>query len=134
MGKIKNEMATRCELALMGKVIPCNNDEVQMMTCYIIDAIGKDSDKLVDILEQIQRYNKQNEVKYLVCNTVMGMKCVTYLIDAHDGETPEPFKEDYDSGYPASFCYTFNTDIDWCSEFGDCFFEKREDGYYHRVS
>lgn len=51
MGKIKNEMATRCELALMGKVIPCNNDEVQMMTCYIIDAIGKDSGKLVDILE-----------------------------------------------------------------------------------
>lgn len=134
MGKIKNEMATRCELALMGKVIPCNNDEVQMMTCYILDAIGKDSGKLVDILEQIQRYNKQNEVKYLVCNTVMGMKCITYLIDTNDGETPKPFKEDYGSGYPASFCYTFNTDSDWCSEFGDCFFEKREDGYYHRVS
>lgn len=136
MSKIKNEMATRCELALMGKVVPVNsNDEVQMMTCYLLDAMGKDSSKCVDILENaIQKYSKENEVKYLVCNTVMDMKCITYLIDTHDGETPAPLEEDYGSGYPASFCYVFNTDCDWCSEFGDSFFEKRSDGYYHRVS
>lgn len=82
MSKVKSEMATRCELALMGKVVPVNsNDEVQMMTCYLLDAMGRDSSKCVDILENaICKYSKTNEVKYLVCNTVMGMKCITYLL------------------------------------------------------
>lgn len=140
MSKVKSEMATRCELALMGKVVPVNsNDEVQMMTCYLLDAMGRDSSKCVDILENaICKYGKTNEVKYLVCNTVMGMKCITYLLActfANGAEKfPAPFEEDYGSGYPSAFCYVFNTESDWCSEFGDVFFEKKSDGYYHRVS
>lgn len=135
MSKMKSEMATRCELALMGKVVPCKNDEVQMMTEYIFSAIGKDPNKLVNILDNaIQKYSKENEVKYIVCNTIMDMKCISYLIDTHEEGEPAPFEEDYGSGYPASFCYVFNTDCDWCSEFGDSFFEKRSDGYYHKVS
>lgn len=140
MSKMKNEMATRCELALMGKVVPCTTDEVQSMTEYIFSAIGKDPDKLVDIVENaIQKYSKSNEVKYIVCNTLMGdMKCITYLLestsDDEDERFPAPFSEDYGTGYPSAFCYVFNTDNDWCSEFGDCFFEKKNDGYYHRVS
>ena len=139
MSKVKSEMATRCELALMGKVVPVNsNDEVQMMTCYLLDAMGRDSSKCVDILENaICKYQK-NEVKYLVCNTVMGMKCITYLLastsDNEEEKFPAPFEEDYGSGYPCAFCYVFNTEIDWCSEFGDCFFYKKTDGFYHRVS
>ena len=98
MGKVKSEMATRCELALMGKVVPVNsNDEVQMMTCYLLDAMGRDSSKCVDILENaICKYQK-NEVKYLVCNTVMGMKCITYLLastsDNEEEKFPAPFEE-----------------------------------------
>ena len=140
MSKVKSEMATRCELALMGKVVPVNsNDEVQMMTCYLLDAMGRDSSKCVDILENaICKYSKTNEVKYLVCNTVMGMKCITYLLasnsDNEEEKFPAPFEEDYGSGYPSAFCYVFNTKSDWCSEFGDAFFEKKSDGYYHRVS
>lgn len=140
MSKVKSEMATRCELALMGKVVPVNsNDEVQMMTCYLLDAMGIDSSKCVDILENaICKYSKTNVVKYLVCNTVMGMKCITYLLastsDDEEEKFPAPFEEDYGSGYPSAFCYVFNTENDWCSEFGDAFFEKKSDGYYHRVS
>lgn len=139
MSKVKSEMATRCELALMGKVVPVNsNSEVQAMTEYLISAMGNDPSKLVDILENaICKYQK-NEVKYLVCNTVMGMKCITYLLastsDDEEEKYPAPFEEDYGSGYPSAFCYVFNTESDWCSEFGDCFFEKRSDGYYHRAS
>lgn len=97
MSKVKSEMATRCELALMGKVVPVNsNDEVQMMTCYLLDAMGRDSSKCVDILENaICKYSKTNEVKYLVCNTVMGMKCITYLLastsDNEEEKFPAPF-------------------------------------------
>lgn len=139
MSKITKEQATRCELAMMGKVVTCTNEEVQTMTSYIYEAMGNDSSKLVDILENaIQRYCK-NEVKYLVCNKVHGMKCITYLLaspeDADEEDKyPAPFEEDYGSGYPCAFCYVFNTESDWCSEFGDCFFEKQSDGYYHRVS
>lgn len=133
--RIKREQATRCELALMGKVVPCTSDEVQVMTEYIMSAMGKDTTKLVDLMNTtIRRYNKANEVTHIVCNTVMDMPCITYLIDAHDGETPAPFVEDYGTGHPCAFCFVFNTESDWFSEFGDCFFEKREDGFYHRVS
>lgn len=141
MSKVKQEMETRCELAMMGKVVEVrSNDEVQPMTQYIVTALKgeEQADKLVDILENaIQKYCK-NEVKYLVCNTVQGMKCITYLLDGsnldEEERYPAPFEEDYGSGYPCAFCYVFNTEVDWCSEFGDCFFEKRADGYYHRVS
>lgn len=139
MGKMKQEMATRCELAMMGKVVTCNNDEVQSMTEYIFSAMGKDASNLVNILEDtIQKYSKDNNVKHLVCNTVMDMKCITYLLESSSDDEeeryPAPFEEDYGSGYPCAFCFVFNTDSDWCSEFGDCFFEKKSDGYYHRVS
>lgn len=142
MGKMKSEMATRCELAMMGKVIPVNdNSEVQAMTEYIARTIKGDdyANNLVDILENaICRY-QENKVKFLVCNTVMDMPCITYLLDSgvdKDDEDyyPAPFEEDYGSGYPCAFCYVFNLDSDWCSEFGDCFFEKKRDGYYHRAS
>ena len=139
MSKMKRDLETRCELAMMGKVVPCTTDEVQMMTKYILGAFGIDTNnKLVDIVENaIQKYHK-NEVKYIVCNTVQGMNCITYLLDGsnldEEERYPAPFEEDYGSGYPCAFCYVFNTEVDWCSEFGDCFFEKRADGYYHRVS
>lgn len=139
--KINNDVATRCELALMGKVVPCTTEEVFEMTKYILSAIGKDPEELSlnFVEESIQKYHK-NEVKYLVCNTVMGMKCITYLLDSgiEDEEDedyyPAPFVEDYGTGYPCAFCYVFNTECDWCSEFGDSFFQKRADGFYHRVS
>lgn len=140
MSKIKSEMATRCELAMMGLVIPVNdNSEVQAMTEYIITVVKGDASNLVDILENaICKYN-DNKVKYLVVNRLHGMPCITYLLDSgvdkdHEDYYPAPFEEDYGSGYPASFCYVFNLESDWCSEFGDCFFQKQRDGYYHRVS
>lgn len=142
MSKIKSEMATRCELAMMGKVVPVNDySEVQAMTEYITTVIKgeKYTEKLVDILKNgINRFH-ENKVKYLVVNKVMGMPCITYLLDSgvskdHEDYYPAPFEEDYGTGYPASFCYVFNLESDWCSEFGDCFFEKKSDGYYHRAS
>lgn len=142
MSRIKDEMATRCELAMMGKVVPVNdNSEVQAMTVYIVSALkGEDTaSKLVDILDNAINHYHENLVKYLVCNTVQGMPCITYLLDSgvdEDDEDyyPAPFKEDYGTGCPCAFCYVFNIDVDWCSEFGDCFFKKRADGFYHRVS
>ena len=139
MSKITKEMATRCELALMGKVVPVNsNDEVQGMTEYILSAMGREKSLIEDFVNKsINRYG-QNNVKYLVCNTVMDMKCITYLLESGSDDPeetyPAPFEEDYGTGTPCSFCYVFNTESDWCSEFGDCFFEKKSDGYYHRVS
>lgn len=144
--KIKSEMATRCELAMMGKVVPVNNNsEVQVMTEYILRAMGMfDADSPQDIFhEEINKYSKagfENNVKYLVTNTVEGMRCITYLLENEDKDPegdyyyPAPFEEDYGSGFPSAFCYVYNVDCDWCSELGDCFFEKQSDGFYHRAS
>lgn len=140
MSRIKDEMATRCELALMGKVVPVNsNSEVQEMTQYMMNAMGIKEPLNPDFLkDSICKYH-ENKVKYLVCNMVMGMKCITYLLASdkpkNDEEYfPAPFEEDYGTGYPCAFSYVFNLDCDWCSEFGDVFFKKRSDGFYHRAS
>lgn len=139
---LTSEARTRCELALMGKVVGCSNEEVQSMTEYMLSAMNyecvDDEDFNLKVLDRINKYKdedeEQNEVKYIVCNTIEGMKCITYLIDTHEEDEPKPFEEDYGSGFPCSFCYVLNVDYDSYSEFGDCFFEKRRDGFYHRVS
>lgn len=136
--KMTDKMATRCELAMMGKVVPINsNDEVQEMTKYIVSTLVGNVN-LLDILENAICKYSHNEVKYIVCNKIMGMPCITYLLEnaeeGEDYEYPAPFEEDYGTGYPSAFCYVFNLENDWCSEFGDCFFEKKADGYYHRAS
>lgn len=138
--KINSEMATRCELALMGKVVECSNEEVRTMTRYILNAMGHKNDyKDLDILkDRICKYSETNEVKYLVCNTIMDWKCITFLLastsDDEEETFPAPFEEDYGTGSPCAFSYVFNTDADDCSEFGDCFFKKKSDGFYYRVS
>ena len=139
MSKVKQEMETRCELALMGKVVPVNNnDEVQAMTEYLLSAMGHKEQLIDDFVGKSINHYGQNNVKYLVCNTVEDMKCITYLLecasDDEEEQYPAPLEEDYGSGYPCAFCYVFNTENDWFSEFGDCFFDKKADGYYHRVS
>lgn len=138
MSKVKQEMETRCELALMGKVVPVNNDEVQVMTEYILSAMGYEEQLIDNYVENTINHYSQNNIKYLVCNKVHGMSCITYLLecasDDEEEQYPAPFEEDYGTGSPCAFCYVFNPENDWCSEFGDCFFEKRADGYYHRVS
>lgn len=126
-------MEDRCELALMGKVVPVETEsEVQEMTKYLLGVINPEATLMDDFLgNTINKYCK-NTVKYLVVNTLMDMPCITYLLETADA--PKPFEEDYGSGYPSAFCYVFNTESDWCSEFGDCFFKKHDDGFYHRVS
>lgn len=140
MKELFNDMETRCELALMGKCVPVKTqEEVNEMTQYILKAMGCDTHfqnfKIREERITNSKYRKQAEVKYLVTNTVCGMPCITYLIDFHDGETSAPFETDYGTGYPCATCYVFNPKADdMCSEWGDCFFKKRSDGFYHRVS
>ena len=136
MSSIKNEAMARCELALMGKVVPVySNDEVQSMTDYILEVLDRDDEfKDLDIIEErICRYSKNNEVKYIVVNTILDtMRCITYLIDTNEEGEPAPLEEDWGTGFPCSFSYCFNVDADECSEFGDTFYSKEADGYYHR--
>ncbi len=140
MSKVATEQQTRCELALMGKVVEVrDNSEVVPMTQYILNAMGIDKPLVENFMEQSICKYQNHKVKYLVCNTVWDMRCITYLLESEaspDSEEyyPAPFKEDYGTGHPCAFCYVFNTESDWCSEFGDCFFKKQSDGFYHRVS
>ena len=143
MTRIKKEQATRCELAMVGKVVPINNnEEVQVMTEYICSAMSVEPPKEV-FKNYINKYSDEdcvNNVKYIVTNTVEGMRQIAYLLDCgitdeeDENYYPAPFKEDYGSGYPCSFCYVYNADVEEFSELGDCFFQKKADGYYHRVS
>lgn len=137
MSKVQQMMEDKSELALMGKFVPVKNeDEVRFITDYILTVLGNEELKSLDIYKDcLHKYNDTNKVTHIGTCRVLSMPCIVYCIDTQDGLTPKPFKTTYGTGYPASFCYVFNTvDPDMCSEFGDCFFEKRADNYYHRVS
>ena len=137
MSKIKQFYEDKAELALMGKCVPVESeDEVRFITDYILTVLDAERLKSIDIYKDcLHRYNDNNKVTHIGTCRVFGMPCIVYCIDPQDGETPKPFEEDYGSGYPCSFTYVFNTtDHEMCSEFGDAFFEKQADGYYHRVS
>lgn len=138
MSKIKQHYEAKAELALMGKFVPVDSeDEVRFLTDYILTVLdGEHLIKSIDIYKDcLHKYNDTNKVTNIGTCKVLGMPCIVYCIDPQDGETPKPFEEDYGTGTPCAFCYVFNVQAhEMCSEFGDCFFEKRADGYYHRVS
>lgn len=133
MSKIKNEYATRCELAMMGKVVPINNnDEVQVMTEYILDTIGStycDIQKDLDIMkDHLHKYSDNSTVKHMVVNTLGEFAMICYLLDDQE----EPYPEDLATP-DGVLCYVYNVNDPFLSEFGYCFFEKRNDNYYHRI-
>lgn len=145
MGKVKRAAEDKAELAMMGKFVSVESEEeVNFITNYILTALDKeelfrkfdsydDHTGGINIYSEIQRFNKTNKVTYMGTNRVLDMPCIVYCLEVEDA--PKPFEEDYGTGNPAAFCYVFNlVDHDMCSEFGDCFFEKRVDGYFHRVS
>lgn len=131
MGKIKSEMATRCELAMMGKVVRVSDDEVQTMLEYMTPAIGGQIPSEDVLNTHIRRYNKKLHVTHMVCNTLMGyMSCVTFIVkgSAPKEEEKLPKKDFY------KLCYVLNLTCPDCSELGDCFFSTKSDGFIHRVS
>lgn len=132
MSNMKREMETKCELAMMGKVVPCNNDEAQAMTEYILTVIGStyaNIDKDVDIINyHLNKYSKNNKVRHLVVNTAGEFVMIAYLIDDEE----EPYPEDL-ATQDGVLCYVYNVNDPFLSEFGYCFFELREDNYYHRI-
>ena len=131
----ENQLRAKAEIALMGAVVRTETDEeVRYLTEYILNVMEAEDLKNFDVLNfRIRKYNKDSTVYGLCTNRIMDMPCITYLIDTHDSNTPAPLEEDYGTGYPCSFCYVLNLiDDEMCSEFGDCFFEKRGNLYFRK--
>ena len=138
MSKIKQEMETRCELALMGKVQECNNDEVEFFFNYMKSACGYEEqyNDLDVVKDRICKYSK-NKVRYITSYRLYDMPCICFLLENDDEEDdyPAPFEESYGTPYKCAFCYVLKlADDDMCSEFGDVFFSKKSDGFYHVAS
>jgi len=130
----KTELRTVGELILMGKTQKVSNDEVEFLTGYILSAVSADTSLAKDFVKnRIRRYTKSNNVEYMDSYRLYGMPCICYCISSEDeeDEVPYPFTEDYGTGLPCAFCYVLNTVGDDMSEFGDVFFKKQGDGFYH---
>ena len=126
------EMEARCHLALMGIVQPITTDEVYEMTKFIAEKmLGYKYPLIKDFVEKSIRHYHKHEVKYITAYRVYDMPCICFLLDSNvpeDDENyyPAPFEEDYGTGYPCAFCFVLNLENDWCSEFGDVFFERKK--------
>lgn len=126
MKPMTKPLVTRIELAMMGKVQPCTNDEV----VKIADAVGRATDTTPN-KELINRLLKNHKVVFFDCYRLFKMPCLALILDDPDRDYPAPFTEDYGTGCPAAFSYVLNLSDDFCSEFGDVFFKLNSDGYYH---
>lgn len=142
--KVVAKLATRCELALMGKAQRVDDQsEVQTMFEYICGALDKDPKSYEggeDVLNnRIRQYTKTNDVAYITTCTIYGMPVIVFVLKSTaedpDERYPDPFTQSYGTPYKCAFTYCMNmVDDQMCSEFGDAFFDKKSDGFYHRVS
>lgn len=135
-------IANLSEHALLGQCVPVSEEWVDPMTYYMIGVLSashapgtftKFSENAgFSVLERIKRY--ECVVTHIYTCTLYGKyPCIGYVLKGKD--IVDPFTEDYGSGYPCATCYVFNPLLDeQCSEMGDCFFEKRADNAYHRVT
>ena len=125
------ELNAKCELAMMGKVVPVNSvEELEYMVKYICKVQETEYEELYEEFPQF----KDCKCTHLVVNKVMDMKVISCVLESTINEYPAPFEDDFGTCYPCAFCYCFNLDMPYFSEYGDCFFEKRGDNYYHRIS
>lgn len=135
----KQVVATKGELALMGKTIECiNKEEAVAITDYILTVMRASfsvdpkltGTKLVE--NYVNRYSDEDsylQVKHIVCNTLMDQfRVITFLVD--DGEEPYPDDLATEDGV---LCYVYNVNAPELSELGYCFFAKKSDNYYHRI-
>lgn len=113
---MKRELATRCELALMGMTQPITKEELNEVIPYIASAIGVKCDK-DEVIETMFQYTKATP-KHFVMNTICGMQCLTVTLD--DGETPY-LLEDEEGVFSSVYNFTFPD----CSELGYSFFKVR---------
>lgn len=136
-------IANLSEHALLGQCVPVSNEWVDPMTYYMLGVLSasyppgtftKFSESAgFSALDRITKLVKDVRVTHIYTCTVYDMPCIGYVLKGKD--IVDPFTEDYGSGYPCATCYVFNpTADDMCSEMGDCFFEKRADEAYHRIS
>lgn len=141
--RIQLGLASACELMLTGKVIPIHNPDVNSVTRYVLNVLkasapidGEYERYAADggdfLNEVIRKYVKDNNVWGVCANTLNLMgeraRCVTYLLE-------EPNPENECGGAIYVPCYVLNVDWgDMGSEFGDCFFRKAADKFWHRVN
>lgn len=137
----KSELNAVAEMALMGIVVPCEDDEAQYIAEYIAKVVNLPFD-VTDICVQINKHNpegKENHIKYISVNKIEDMPIISFLlqIDVDENDEwyyPRPltFEDGEDISY--TFCYCYNLKVDYFSEFGDCCFTKDSNGFFHRVA
>lgn len=117
---MKKELATKCEMALMGFTQPVTKEELKEAIPYIASAIGVKCDT-DEVMNTLFKYTESTP-KHFVMNTIMGeMMCLTVTLD--DGETP--YVIDSDEGVLST---VYNFTYPDCSEMGYSFFANRAGG------
>ena len=126
----RGRLNARLELAMMtGNVVLLNNEkDIKYALDYILSAIGSDKTG-EDIYDAALRYSDKDETRIAGISTSMvyGDPCINVILC----DKNEELCLDRESGI---LCYVFNSQSDICSELGFCFFEKRDNDTYHRIS
>lgn len=123
---MKKELATRCEMALMGFTQSITKEELKDVIPYIASAMGVKCNTQ-EVIDTLFKYCGKLTPKHFVMNTIMGeMMCLTVTLD--DGETP--YVLDSEDGILST---TYNFTYPDCSEMGYTFFENNG-GTYRRIA
>lgn len=128
-GRLTKDSQALLEVAMMnGRAIECSNELLEQVLKYCVPAMSKVDDLnqyvqnvMYVVKRQYNHSDKDREVVAICFNRIYGMPCITFVLN--DFEYPEPCTyRDLGTGAYV-FCYVLNLESDWCSEFGDCYFE-----------
>ena len=125
-GRLTKESQALLEVAMMnGRAVECSNELLEPALKYCVPVIAKVEDlnqyiqNVVNVVRKQYNSGKDREVVAICFNRVYDMPCITFVLNGT--EYPCTY-EDLGTGSYV-FCYVLNLESDWCSEFGDCYFE-----------
>lgn len=111
---------------LRGNVVEIPDTEEALLTFEeVLLMLGNEYD-FSDVSDKLNNKTKAT-VKYMVANTVYGEIQISFLLKNEGVDMPKLDTED------GVFAYVCNVSCPYDSEFGYVFFEKRNDGKYHRI-
>lgn len=146
MSKLTSTQRTRLELALMGWVVSCDEDAVDIVeaTRYLLSATQgihkKTEEEMTEAAKEavkgIHKYEDEdnhNKVRFIAIGSQDDMLLVTYILDTGDDYSPCHFSDPKelvnhkersvaDGKVCYWFSYVYNVSVPEFSELGDCFF------------
>ena len=122
-----NEIGAKAEIAMMGRHVPVEANEVQGVIQYILDTMHK-STTAEEVIKDALKYAKDKTIVYIGTSRLMGIyNVINLVLKAKTKNAKNPDMTEKNRNGVLAYCY--NMDAPDCSELGYMFFKETPAGF-----